>query len=144
MKKEEDGVQEKVRDCYMQEEARRKVVKEAKEAAKAEQIRNQKVLDMEETTTTEVCVQTLQDIGYMEENSCEVSIVYENILTQDFIKSDEPKALEAVKFCTGLKRPSYARIMAVFNFVSADLKEHNSNLTLFQQFLVTLFKLCLN
>ena len=40
-----------------------------------------------------------------------------------------------IKFYTGL--PSYACLMAVFNFVSADLKEHhNLNLTLFQQFLV--------
>ena len=79
----------------------------------------------------------------MEEKACEVSVVHENILTQDFLKSDEPKASDAVKFYTGL--PSYARLMAVFSFVLADLKEHhNSNLTLFQQFLVTIIKLRLN
>ena len=82
-------------------------------------------------------------ISYIEERSCEVRVVHENILTQDFLKSDEPKASDVIKFYTGL--PSYVHLKAVFSFVSADLKEHcNANLTLFRQFLMTIIKLRLN
>ena len=64
-------------------------------------------------------------------------------MTQDFLKSDEPRASDVTKFYTDF--PSYARLVAVLHFVSADLKEHhNSNLTLFQQFLVSIIKLRLN
>ena len=125
----------------LKEEARKKAAKEAKA--------KQMILDQQIPVTgeiTEAGVQTqlsLEDIRYMEEKACEVRVVHKNILTQDFLKSDEPRASDVIKYYTGL--PSYARLMAVFSFVSADLKEHrNSNLTLFQQFLVTIIKLRLN
>ena len=99
-----------------------------------------------EVGTSEAGVQTqlsLEDIVYLEEKSCDVRIVHDTILTQDILQSDGPKAAGAIKFYTGL--PSYARLMAVFSFVSAHLKEHcKANLTLFQQLLVTIIKLRLN
>ena len=129
----------------LKEEARKKAAKEANEEEKAKQI----ILDHQVPVTgeiTETGVQTqlsLEDIRHMEERACEVRVVHKDILTQDFLKSDEPRASDVIKFYTGL--PSYARLMAVFNFVSADLKEHhNSNLILFQQFLVSIIKLHLN
>ena len=57
---------------------------------------------------------TLEDIGYMEERSCKVRVVHVNVLT---IKCGSAKAYDAIKFYTGL--PSFGRLMAVFNFVSA-------------------------
>lgn len=120
---------------------REETARRAKEAAREEAARA-----LEQLKPCEAGVQTqlsLEDIDYMEERSCEVRVVHENVLTQDFLKSDSAKASDAVKFYTGL--PSYARFMAVFNFVSAPLNEHqNSTLSLFQQFLMTMIKLRLN
>ena len=116
----------------MEEETRKKAAKvakeAAKEAAKAEQVaQNQQVL-VGETTEAGVQIQlSLEDVGYVEERVCELRIIRDNILTQCFLKSDEPKTSDAVKFYTGL--PSCARLMAVFNLMLAKLKEHhNSNL----------------
>ena len=129
----------------MKEEARKKAAKEANEKAKAKKI----ILDHQVLVTgelTEIGVQTqlsLEDIRHMEERACEERVVHKNILTQDFLKSDEPRASDVIMFYTGL--PSYARLVAVFNFVSADLKEHhNSNLSLFQEFLVSIINLRFN
>ena len=65
--------------------------------------------------------------------------VHETILTEDVLKCNQ----DAIKFYTGL--PSYSIFKAVFDFVSAPLdKHHNSALSLFHQFLITLMKLHLN
>ena len=62
----------------------------------------------------------------MEDRSCEVKVVRENVLTEDFSKSND----DAVKFYTGL--PSHSLLKAVFDFVSAPSNKHyNSALSLF-------------
>ena len=105
----------------MKEGARKKAAKKLIEVAKEEQTAKE---EGQVLGTSEAGVQTqlsLEDIAYLEEKSCDVKIVHDTILTQDFLQSDGPKAAAAVKFYTGL--PSYARLMAVFSFVSAHLKE---------------------
>ena len=51
--------------------------------------------------TNEAGVQTqlsLEDIAYLEKNSCDVRIVHNTFLTQDFLQSDDSKAAAAIKF----------------------------------------------
>ena len=75
----------------------------------------------------------------MEVKCFSVSRAQETYLSEEFLKSDS----DAVKFYTGL--PSYARLKAVFDFVSASLNENpNFALSLFQQFFFTVMKLRLN
>jgi len=84
-----------------------------------------------------------EEVGYMEERACEVRVVRESVLTQDFLESDSSKVPDVIKFYTGL--PSYPRLMAVFNFLSSALVQSKcSALPLFQQFLIALMKLRLN
>lgn len=74
------------------------------------------------STQTDLAV---QDIEYLEERSCEVRVVRENVLTQDFLKSGNDKVADVVKFYTGL--PSYSRLVTVFNFVSSSVTAQVTN-----------------
>ena len=74
----------------------------AKKAAREEAARA-----LEQLKPCEAGVQTqlsLEDIDYMEERSCEVRVVHENVLTQDFLKSDSAKTSDAIKFYTASHR----------------------------------------
>ena len=98
----------------MREEARKETERE--EEARREVERSAKEVTIDETATTllelssgnntndssafehltsEVRVQTdlsLKDVKYMEERSCEVKVACENVLTEDFLKSDRDAA----------------------------------------------------
>jgi len=98
------------------------------------------VLSFSVATQTDL---SAEEVGYMEERACEVRVVRESVLTQDFLESDSSKVPDVIKFYTGL--PSYPRLMAVFNFLSSALVQNKcSALPLFQQFLIALMKLRLN
>ena len=59
----------------------------------------------------------------MEERFCEVKVVCENVLTEEFVKLDS----DAVKFYTGL--PPHSHLKAVFKFVSTPLGQHPNSVS---------------
>ena len=71
--------------------------------------------------TSEAGVQTqlsLEDIAYLEEKSCDVRIVHDTILTQDFLQSDGPKAAAAIKFILAfLHMPASWLCLALYQLI---------------------------
>ena len=128
----------------MQKEAERDEQARDKETQGRESDNEEKCMDnsdgdKQNLTMKDIRVQT--ELTVEEISSMEVKCfsAQETYLSEEFLKSDS----DAVKFYTGL--PSYARLKAVFDFVSASLNENpNFVLSLFQQFFFTVMKLRLN
>ena len=98
------------------------------------------VPDPQKPTTKDAVVQTdltTSDIQCLEEKASKVGVVERFLLTDDVLKLNDA----AVKFYTGL--PTYSRLKTVFDLVSGCLEKHgNSSLSVFQEFLLTLMKMC--
>ena len=145
----ENAIKQQAREEQTRKEKAAKAEAGSERAAMEDTARDEAVVSMVESSrgsSQSVATQTelsVLDIQYMETRACEVRVVRESVLTREFLGSGSSKVPDLIKFYTGL--PSYPRLMAVYDYVSSSLvKNASSALPLFQQFLITLMKLCLN
>ena len=143
-KKRKRDKTERERQAEKEAEREEQIREEIEQEAQGTENNNEVCMGVDEQNYTmkDVGVQTeltLDEISSMEVKFFSVSHAQETTLSEEFLKSDS----NAVKFYTGL--PSYARLKAVFDFVSASMDENpHFALPLFQQFFVTIMKLQLN